>query len=73
MNPQVLMMTRSAVSASGTSDVAVLRQQAEHPLGVDQVLRAAQADEGERPFDFGVEAHAVHGGIRRNEVGRTLR
>ena len=32
----------------GDQDVAVLRQEAEHPLGVDEVLGTAEADEGER-------------------------
>ena len=30
----------------------VLRQQPEHPLGIDQVLGAAQADKADRPFGF---------------------
>ena len=28
----------------------ILRQEPEHPLGIDQVLGAAQADEGQGPF-----------------------
>ncbi len=41
----------------GDEHVAVLRQQAEHPLGVDQVLRAAEAHEGERSFHRQIIIH----------------
>ena len=35
----------------GHQGVPILGQQPEHPLGVDQVLRAAEADEGEGAFE----------------------
>jgi hypothetical protein len=38
--------------------VAVLGQLTEHALGIDQVLGAAQADEGEGPFGGGAHARA---------------
>ena len=45
MKPQVLTTTKSAPSGSLHQLVAVELQQAEHPLAVDEVLRAAEADE----------------------------
>jgi hypothetical protein len=42
MNPQVLTTTISA-----RQHVAILRQFSEHALGIDQVLGAAKANEGE--------------------------
>ena len=46
MKPQVLTTTTSAPSASGVEGVAVLGELAEHALGIDEVLRTAEADEG---------------------------
>ena len=46
MKPQVLTMTKSVPSGSCNQPIAVELQQAQHPLAVDQVLGAAQADEG---------------------------
>ncbi len=41
--------------------VPVLRQQPEHPLGVDEVLGAAEADEGEGAFEVGrVHRFMIH-------------
>ena len=46
MKPQVLTTTKSAPSRLVHQPVAVELQQAQHPLAVDQVLGAAEADEG---------------------------
>ena len=46
MKPQVLTTTKSAPLRLVHQLVAVELQQAEHPLAVDEVLRAAEADEG---------------------------
>ena len=48
MKPQVLTTTKSAPVRLVHQLVAVELQQAEHPLAVDEVLRAAQADEAVR-------------------------
>ena len=42
----------------GHQRVAVLGQQPEHPLGIDEVLGAAEADERDRPSDFGIFGRA---------------
>ena len=50
MNPQVLTTTKSAPCGSRTSSIAVELQQPQHPLAIDEVLGAAEADEGVRAF-----------------------
>ena len=59
MKPQVLTTTTSAPSASGDEGVAVLGQLAEHALGIDEVLRTAEADEGEGRFGHGIECRLL--------------
>src|SRR5262249_27843380 len=50
----------------GDEHVPVLREQPEHSFGVDEVLGAAEADEGEGPFYVGSIAHKI---VRRKEEG----
>ncbi len=45
MKPQVLTTAKSAPRGSVDQLVAVQLQQAEHPLAVDEILWAAEADE----------------------------
>ncbi len=49
MKPQVLTTMTSASSGSSTMRPAAARRDAEHDLGVDAVLHAAEADEVDLP------------------------
>ena len=69
MKPQVLTTTKSAPTRLVHQPIAVQLQQAQHPLAVDQVLGAAQADEGVGPF-FG--ARVLSRGSGNLGPGRTI-
>ena len=63
MKPQVLTTTKSAPVGLVDQLVAVELQQAEHPLAVDEVLGAAEADEGVGALGLAVAGSGLRLGL----------
>ena len=53
----------------GNERVAILRKEPEHPLGIDQVLGTAKADERKRSFHLGILTHHLHHVLTRSPDG----
>ena len=73
MNAQVFTTSTSALDASDGDVVAGLLDQADHHLGIDEVLRAAEGDEAYLHGDSGVRGLGIGGmGTDRNPCPQTL-
>ena len=74
MNPQVLTTTSSAPSGCGNHPVAVQLQQPGHPLAIDEILGAAEADQGEGAGGgfLGARTHWRGGSLPVDLIGRAV-